>query len=107
VSSGQLVAQLGDFAAEFLVAPVRGFEPANQGSGRGPLPGRHRHGGRPAVVVSEPFYGGAYLGLGVEPGAADACGCGDLGVGDRLARRLSSPQGPVCTIYGDLVSPLR
>jgi hypothetical protein len=40
VSSGQLVAQLGDFAAEVLVAPVRGLQPANQGRGRGPLPGR-------------------------------------------------------------------
>ena len=29
VSSGQLVAQLGDFAAEVLVAPVRGLQPAN------------------------------------------------------------------------------
>jgi hypothetical protein len=51
VSSGQLVAQSGDFAAELLVAPVGGFEPANQGSGRGPLLGRHRRGGRSAVVV--------------------------------------------------------
>jgi len=30
VSGSQLVAQFGDFAAEFLVASVRGFEPANE-----------------------------------------------------------------------------
>jgi hypothetical protein len=29
VSRGQLVAQFGDFMAEFLVAPVRGIQPAN------------------------------------------------------------------------------
>ncbi len=105
MSSSQLVAQLGDFAAEVLVALVRGFQPANQGSGRGTLPGRHRDGGRPAVVVSEPLDGRADLGLGVEPGAADACGRGDVGVRNRLAGCLRGAQDPAGPADGILVSP--
>jgi hypothetical protein len=36
VGGGELAAQLGDFAAKFLVAPVRGLQPANQRAGRAP-----------------------------------------------------------------------
>lgn len=45
MSGGELLAQLGDFTAEFLIASVCGLQSANQGVDKASLPGRHRCGG--------------------------------------------------------------
>ena len=71
VSIGQLVSQLGDFAAEVLVRRCA----ASSRRTRDAAKVRCRVGtGTPAtgLLVAKPLDGGADLGLGVEPGAADA-----------------------------------
>jgi hypothetical protein len=107
VCGSELLAELGDVAAELLVALVSGFQAADQGQRGGALSGGYRCCGGSAVQVAELLDGRADVGLGVEPGAADGGGRGDLGVGDRLAGGFGLAQSAACAVAGLLVASPR